>query len=275
MRINVLNGANTQISGMNKLTATDSVSKNIQNQIANAQKQLQDISANKDMSIEEKMKKRQEILQEITDLNNQLRQHQLEQRKEKQQAKGSSMNDMLGGSTNSAPKAGKQSSGLSQASMKAIMSADSAMAQAQIQGSVATKMEGRAGVLESEIKLDSAHGGNVEAKKEELAEVQQKATAAQEAQLNTLADANKELEEAAKEEQKAEKAEDKEKKLDKKTDKKDTVSNEKEDKVVATMDENKSVDTDATTEVVSADVAEVVEVSVHETVTYTHVDVRL
>lgn len=34
--------------------ATDSVSKNIQNQIANAQKQLQELSANKDMSIEEK-----------------------------------------------------------------------------------------------------------------------------------------------------------------------------------------------------------------------------
>lgn len=43
-----------------------------------------------------------------------------------------------------APKAGKQSTGLSQASMKAMISADSAMAQAQVQGSVATKMEGRA-----------------------------------------------------------------------------------------------------------------------------------
>lgn len=36
---------------------TDSVSKNIQNQIANAQKQLQEISANKEMTVEEKMKK--------------------------------------------------------------------------------------------------------------------------------------------------------------------------------------------------------------------------
>ena len=176
------------------------------------------------MSIEEKMKKRQEIQQQITDLNNQLRQHQMEQRKEKQQAKKSGMDDMLGGSKRTAPKAASQSIGLSQASMKAIVSADSAMAQAQIQGSVATRMEGRAGVLESEIKLDSARGGNVEAKKEELAEVQEKMEAAQEAQLNTLADANKELEEAAKADQKAEKTEDK--KGDKKTDKKDTVSNE-------------------------------------------------
>jgi len=272
MRINGLNGANTQAGGMN-MKATDSVSKNIQNQIANAQKQLQEIPANKNMSIEEKMKKRQEILQEITDLNNQLRQHQMEQRKEKQQAKGSFMNDMLGGSKKTASKAGKQSTGLSQASMKAIMSADSSMAQAQIQGSVAAKMEGRAGVLESEIKLDAARGGNVEAKKEELAEIQQKMVAAQEAQLNTLADANKELEEAAKADQKAEKTEDK--KNDKKTDKNDTVSDEKDDKSVAAMDENKSVDADATAEVDSVDVTEAVEASVPEEVTFTHVDVRL
>ena len=85
MRINGLNGANTPVGGMNMTKATDSVSKNIQNQIANAQKQLQELSANKDMSIEEKMKKRQEIQQQITDLNNQLRQHQIEQRKEQQE----------------------------------------------------------------------------------------------------------------------------------------------------------------------------------------------
>ena len=38
MKINGLNGANTQNGGMNMLQTNDSVSKNIQNQIANAQK---------------------------------------------------------------------------------------------------------------------------------------------------------------------------------------------------------------------------------------------
>ena len=81
MKINGLSGTNTSGGGMNNLTqVNDSVSKNIQNQISNAQKQLQELSANKDMSIEEKMKKRQEIQQQIADLNNQLRQHQIEQR---------------------------------------------------------------------------------------------------------------------------------------------------------------------------------------------------
>ena len=131
MRINVLNGVNnTQTGGMNMMQTNDSVSKNIQNQIANAQKQLQEISSNKEMSLEEKMKKRQEIQQQITDLNNQLRQHQIEQRKE-QQAKKSSMDDMLGGSNRTTSKSGNNSTGLSQASMKAMISADSTMAQAQ------------------------------------------------------------------------------------------------------------------------------------------------
>ena len=257
MKINGLNGANSQVGGMNMMKATDSVSKNIQNQISNAQKQLQELSANKDMSIEEKMKKRQEIQQQINDLNNQLRQHQIEQRKEKvensrKQPKRS-------------PKVGKKSSGLSQANMKAMLYADSAMARAQVQGSVATQMEGRSGVLESEIKLDSARGGDVSAKKEELEEVKQKVAAVETAQMNTLADASKKMEEAAKEEQQVEKAD----KKDKKADKKEVVFDEKQDMKVTETEEI------VVTNEISADVAENAEVSAQEDITYTHVDVRL
>ena len=257
MKINGLNGANSQVGGMNMMKATDSVSKNIQNQISNAQKQLQEISANKDMSIEEKMKKRQEIQQQINDLNNQLRQHQIEQRKEKVENSRKQ--------TKRAPKVGKKSSGLSQASMKAMLYADSAMARAQVQGSVATQMEGRAGVLESEIKLDSARGGDVSAKKEELEEVKQKVAAAETAQINTLADASKKMEEAAKEEQQDEKTDTKEKKADKK----EVVSDEKQDTKITETEER------VVTNEISADVAENAEVSVQEDITYTHVDVRL
>ncbi len=257
MKINGLNGANSQVGGMNMMKATDSVSKNIQNQISNAQKQLQEISANKDMSIEEKMKKRQEIQQQINDLNNHLRQHQIEQRKEKVENARKQ--------TKRAPKVGKKSSGLSQASMKAMLYADSAMAQAQVQGSVATQMEGRAGVLESEIKLDSARGGDVSAKKEELEEVKQKVAAAETAQMNTLADASKKMEEAAKEEPQTEKTDAK----DKKVDKKEVVSDEKQDTKITETEERVG------TNEISADVAENAEVSAQEDITYIHVDVRL
>jgi hypothetical protein len=71
------------------------------------------------MSLEDKMKKRQEIQQEIADLNNQLRQHQIEQRKE-QQSKGLSMDDMLGGNRTVA-KSGNKGSGLSAKLQKQMM----------------------------------------------------------------------------------------------------------------------------------------------------------
>lgn len=201
MKVGSMNGVLFQGAGGvqagNVSMQNDSVSKNIQNQIANAQKQLQEISANQEMTLEEKMKKRQEIQQEITNLNQQLRQRQIEQRKERQ-SKGSSAEDLLGGKQ-STGKAGNKGNGLSQASMQAMISADSSMKQAQVQGNVATRMEGRAGVLKAEIKQDA--GGNTEAKEAELAEAEQKAMSAAASQMNTLADANRTMEEAAKADQ--------------------------------------------------------------------------
>lgn len=253
MRIDGINGSNMQNVGMNRQMGMDSVSKNIQHQIANAQKQLQELSSNKEMSIEEKMNRRQEIQQQITDLNNQLRMHQIEMRREQQQSKSASMDDMLGGNR-TVSKVENKSAGLSQASMKAIISADSAMTQVQSSGRVVTKMEGRAGVLEAEIKLDSARGGNVEAKQEELAEVQQKVSQAQASQMNVLANANEELEEAAKTEQKTESKDDKA-----------TIEDENT--------ENK-VDRTETMEVIAEPVSVSSDVVV-ENVEHKHVDVRL
>ena len=174
--------------------ANDSVSKNIQNQIANAQQKLQDLSSNEELSLEDKMKKRQEIQQEINNLNQQLRQHQIEQRKEQQSKNSSSMDDMVAGTKNTSA---KKETSLSQAGMRAMISADSSIKQAKVQGSMATQMEGRAGVLESEIKQDAGKG-NTEKKEEELADLQAKAQSATASQMSSLSDANKSMEEAAK-----------------------------------------------------------------------------
>lgn len=202
MKINGTNGVNTQMGQMGMNQAADSYSRNIQNQIVNAQKQLQELSSNEEMTLEEKMKKRQEIQQQISDLNMQLRQHQVEQRKEKQQAKGTSMDDMLGGTKGG--KSGSKSAGLSQASMTAMISADTSIKQAKVQGSVATEMKGRANVLKAEIK----QSGSTEAKEAELADLEQKAVNATASQMNTLAKANKAVEEAAAAERTEKKASD-------------------------------------------------------------------
>lgn len=207
MIINGISGTNTQ-AGPFTNQAGDSYSRNLQNQIADAQKQLQELSSDKELSMEEKMKKRQEIQQQINDLNVQLRQHQMELRKEKQQAKSSGMEEMLGGSRNDkAAKGGNQGSGLSQTSMQAMLSADAVIGQARIQGSVADRLEGRAGVLKAEIKLGAALGGNTQAKEEALAGTEQKALEATASQMSTLGKAQEELERAAKTDSKNEKAE--------------------------------------------------------------------
>lgn len=241
MTVNGISGANNgmQAGSSGRITQMDSVSKNIQNQIANAQKKLQELSSNEELSIEDKMKKRQEIQQEINNLNQQLRQHQMEQRKEQQSKKSSSMDDMVAGTKNTSAKKG---TGLSQASMQAMISADSSMKQAKVQGSMATQMEGKAGVLESEIKMDKGRGASTEKKEEELADLQAKAQAATAAQVSTLADANKKMEEAAKADQKVSKTEDKDKSKKKNADdkidedKKSEATGENQDITVDTND---------------------------------------
>jgi len=285
MKINGTNGANTQMVQMGMNQAADSYSKNIQNQIANAQKQLQEISSNEDMTLEEKMKKRQEIQQQISDLNMQLRQHQIEQRKEKQQAKGSSMDDMLGGTGNTgSAKAGNKNTGLSQASMTAMISADTSIKQAKVQGSVAASMEGRANVLKAEVKQD---GGNVEAKKKEIAELEQKAENATASQMNTLAEANKTMEEAAEAERNDNKA------SESKEEKTDRAENTTEKTAESGADGEKAKDGESGVGVqagaaenvqrddgTQAENAQPVETAIPEAATaqaavYTHVDVRL
>ncbi|MCH5249231.1 MAG: FlxA-like family protein [Lachnospiraceae bacterium] len=210
MTINGINGVNAQMGQMGMNQSTDPYVRQIQSQIADAQKQLQELSSNEDMSLEEKMKKRQEIQQQISELNMQLRQYQIEQRREKQQEKAASSSDDIfdpnGQSNNSKVKDGQNIQGLSQASMEAMISADTSMKQAKAQGSIATKMEGKAGVLKAEIQLDGARGGDTSSKKQELAETEKKAQEATASQLSTLADTNKTMKEAAEADRNAEKS---------------------------------------------------------------------
>ena len=92
MQVNGLSGAGSKTVGIKMAQKMDSFSINIKNEIARKQKEQQEISSNKSLSAEEKMKKRQEIQRQINDLYNQLRQHQIEQRKEQQSAEMSSGN---------------------------------------------------------------------------------------------------------------------------------------------------------------------------------------
>ena len=180
---------------INQNQQMDSYSKSLQEQINNANEQLQSLGEDKEMSIDEKMKKRQEIQKQITDLQNQLRQHQIEQKKENRQSKGSSMEDMLGGKQTA--KSSKAAKGISTASMKALISADSAINQVEAQGAIKVNLKGEADILETEIKLDSARGKDVEKKQEELADIESRNRNIESAQLEVINRADKELDKAA------------------------------------------------------------------------------
>lgn len=146
------------------------------------------------------MKKRQELQKQISDLEVQLRQRQMEVKREetmKKRTENYSMDEMLGTSPQNNGKTGKKSTGLSAGSMEAMISADASVKQADVHGSVAKKMEGRAGVLEAEIKQDSAMGCKPEGKEEALAEVKATASEATSAQMGALAQANKAAQKAA------------------------------------------------------------------------------
>ncbi|MDE6744808.1 MAG: FlxA-like family protein [Lachnospiraceae bacterium] len=276
MTINGVSGANTQMGQMGMNQATDSYSRNIQSQIANAQKQMQELSSNENLSLEDKMKKRQEIQQQINDLNTQLRQHQMEQRRaamggsDKQQTKGSSMDELLGGTKNTGnAKTGKKGSGISQAGMTAMISADSSMKQAKVQGSVATNLNGTARVLKFEIEMDKERGIDTQKQEEDLAELEQNALNATASQMHTLSEANKTLEEAAKEDSKVEKEEDKAEKADRKEGSSDGKVGKTDNEGVQTAGtEGKDME-----EIVSTRSAESTTVST--AVTYTSVDIRL
>ncbi len=71
--------AMNNMAGTRQRTAyqpVDPVSKNIQNEISRVQRQKQGLSAKEDMSAGKKMRKRQELQQELAGLNTQLRQRQ-------------------------------------------------------------------------------------------------------------------------------------------------------------------------------------------------------
>lgn len=206
MTVNGVNGTNGTGVGAPSAYgmggAMDSACRDIQKQIEQTQKRLSDLSENEEMPIEEKMKKRQEIQKEITELNQQLRQRQIEVRKQAQQQKKENTADRQNGREQKTQSgAAGAGSGMSGAGMQAMISADISMKQAQVQGRVATQLEGRSHVLESEIKMDKSRGSDTSKKEEELADLKQSIQDVSASQGETLAEAGKTLREASKEEQ--------------------------------------------------------------------------
>lgn len=198
MNVDNIGGFSSSTVASQASQGTDTMSKDLQTQIANAKQQLQNLSKNEEMSVEEKEKKRREIQKQISELNNQLRQHQIELRKEKKQGNDTSIEDIFEDDKKSNEEKETNQNMIPQTNMEAMISADTAMSHAKAQGSVISKMEGKAGVLQSEIALDNSRGGSVEKKQGELSDIEQDITNAKASQFSTLGAAHKKIREAVK-----------------------------------------------------------------------------
>ena len=87
--------------------------------------------------------------------------------------------------------------GMQNMPMHSLISASSSIDRIKVQGAVKSQMDGKAGVLRAEIKIDAEHG-NVEKKMEELADIEAKAEKVGNMQMNAISDVNKTLRESTK-----------------------------------------------------------------------------
>jgi len=191
MEIGRLSAAGSMSVGqMGSIRPEDSVSKNIENQISNIQRQMHGLSSEKDISVEEKMKKRQEYQQEISRLNMELRQRQAEVSRE--QRRETLESDREGSkSTATDEDNGDRTATLS--GTKGMIASDFSVEQARSQGVVVARIEGGIAVLKGEINLDEIRGADVERKEEELAKQEKRARRASASRLSILGGAREEL----------------------------------------------------------------------------------
>ena len=201
MKIEEANRGSLWTEQIETVQATDSESKNLRNQIIGEQKRLKELTVDNELNAEEKRKKRQEIQKQITELNNQLKQHQIELRKEQKEKekKGANIESESSEEEESTEK------GMSQTGMKAIISVDSAISHAKAQENVSITLDSRVRVLQDEIKQDTGRGKDTKMKEKELESLEDKAIRVKAAKMEILADAALEIKQAAEEEYQADK----------------------------------------------------------------------
>ena len=194
--------SNAVQSVQRNVQSDDPVIKNAQSQIEELRKRMQALAKNEDMDADTKREKRQELQQQISDLQVTIRQRQLELRNKKQQESIEKAEAARAKTQPDSVKEAKQAGAFTTKGMNAVLSAGNAMEISKAQGDLASRLEGRANELKSEIKLDKARGADTREKSDELAKATRGAKKAQSDQIGTLGKAVKELKEAKDEDEK-------------------------------------------------------------------------
>ena len=190
MKMSGLQSGQLRISPMG-----DAVTKRLQSQIEEVQRQIQNVAADENMTMEQKQKKKQELQDKIMDLQSQLQQHLSEQRQEQKEEQ---------------TKAAEHKT-YDETGMQTVISSDASMKHAKTQEATANRMENRASVLKSEMELDAGRNQEtIKSKGIELAKAEQGAANARASQMQILGKTNQNLVDDPKKEQDPESLEEKE-----------------------------------------------------------------
>ncbi len=140
----------------------------IQKQIDNVRKQLSEVSANENMSLEQKRERRKQLNEQIQELSKRLNQIQMEIQKENtkkaQESQQSSLKDTYK----------TESDSYNEFSID-LAAVDLYVKQAKSSYSMKTKAERHARILESEINMDRDRGLSTEKKEAELSDLKDSA----------------------------------------------------------------------------------------------------
>ena len=196
MQISGIGGGNTEglrpIS-MPKSTEINPEVDNLQKQIEAKRKQLSDLQNDDRMSPEQKQKKREEIQQEISELEAQKNAAEMAA-KQKEREEAQERQAKSSGDTYSRNQDGDISR-ISARGMQAMISASKSMEMAELKENIQNSFEDEASILETEIKLDEGKGVVSERKEKELADINVKTKTLGQENARDLQRANEEIEE--------------------------------------------------------------------------------
>lgn len=159
------------VQNTNRTASDDPEITNLQNQIAELQKQIQSLSENDSLDPKAKSEKKQELQKQIADLNSEIRQRRIQAQKEKQASAKPAQTD-------AAPKRFKD--GFDEKDTSTLLAASSSLEQSKTVGSVIKRAEGRASILTTEIAIDKSRGADTTYKEKELEKIEEHTEAAKE-----------------------------------------------------------------------------------------------
>lgn len=177
--------------GMANIKSTDSVSKGIQNEISGIQQQMQELSSKKDIPVDEKMKKRQELQQEMRKLSAELRRRQEQISREQRKESAAAEKKNAGGAEKDTKEDTKKddekiSAEAAYAGFKAMVSGNMSVDQIKTRGKVVAQIENGIAILKGEISQDELRGMNVDKKRSDLEKQEEKAQKAAASQFSDI-----------------------------------------------------------------------------------------